>query len=131
LGPSDQPDKVILNISGLHCRIKLSMPLGLPDRIPGGPSMKAVGQMSGASWIGLLTGLALGGTVLAQTVEVSSSPASGSSSTLAAYLQERQTLAQERQALVAEGAPRSNWPPGGSRTPPSFKRCSNWRKPSP
>jgi hypothetical protein len=40
----------------------------------------------------------------AQTVEVSSSPASGSSSTLAAYLQERQTLAQERQALVAQGA---------------------------
>jgi hypothetical protein len=70
--------------------------------------MKTVGQISGRSWIGLLTGLVLGAITLsravAQTVEVSSSPASGSSATLTAYLQERQTLAQERQALVAEGA---------------------------
>jgi predicted PhzF superfamily epimerase YddE/YHI9 len=74
--------------------------------------MRADPQKSGGSWIGLLMGLALGATTsfqsFAQTVEVSSSPASGSSSTLAAYLQERQTLAQERQALVAQGAPRSN-----------------------
>ena len=65
--------------------------------------MKAIFQRSSLGWIGLAWSLMVGGMVSAQTVENSPQP-SGSSSTLQTYLQERQTLAQQWRALVAQGA---------------------------
>jgi len=65
--------------------------------------VKAIFQRSSLGWIGLAWSLMVGGMVSAQTVENSPQP-SGSSSTLQTYLQERQTLAQQWRALVAQGA---------------------------
>ena len=65
--------------------------------------MKTVHHGFSRGWLALLAGLLLGGATLAQT-GASSPAASGSSSTLQTYIEGRQALFSQWQALVAQGA---------------------------
>jgi len=69
--------------------------------------MKAICKRFGGSWIGLLAALILTltfcGTAFAQTA-TTAPQASGSTGALAAFCQEQQSLAQQWQALVSQGA---------------------------
>ena len=65
--------------------------------------MKTVHHGFSRRWLAVLAGLLFSGATFAQTGNVPPA-ASGSSSTLQTYLQERQALFSQWQALVAQGA---------------------------
>jgi hypothetical protein len=82
--------------------------------------MKAEWNISGGRWIGLFVGLVMGGTLFAQTGNVSPQ-APGSSTTLQTYQQELRALAHERQALVAGGATQGQMQAWRQQKAPQFQ----------